>query len=37
MIFVAISVVVYIFYNDKEITAAIKVHNEAQETENKNA
>ena len=37
MIFVAISVVVYIFYNDKEITAAIKAHNEAQETENKNA
>lgn len=35
--FVAISVVVYIFYNDKEITAAIKAHNEAQETENKNA
>lgn len=37
MIFVAISVVVYIFYNDKEIAAAIKAHNEAQETENKNA
>ena len=37
MIFVAISVVVYIFYNDKEIVAAIKAHNEAQETENKNA
>lgn len=31
MIFVAVSVVVYVFYNDKEISAAIKAHNEAQE------
>ena len=37
MIFVAISVVVYIFYNDKEIAAAIKAHNEAQEKESKKA
>lgn len=31
MIFVAVSVIVYVFYNDKEISAAIKAHNEAQE------
>ena len=37
MIFVAISVVVYIFYNDKEIAAVIKAHNEAQEKESKKA
>lgn len=37
MIFVAVSVIVYVFYNDKEISAAIKAHNEAQEKESKKA